>query len=152
MRLLGSSHFNYASQMQLDQVHFFNILRISSTFQKVSHPHSQKKNSITNTEHLLHFDSRLSEFNFRRCIVRSILVWLNILIGEFIPKFDIVMGELVNCDYKSRHIHFLFTHSTFSLVCYWDFIRRDWRYAYRTFNIHSSTAVLHSHETAGGKA
>lgn len=52
-----------------------------------------------------------SDFNFRRCIVRSVLVWLNILIGEFIPKFDIVMGEFhswLNC--HTIYLFFNFSH------------------------------------------
>lgn len=36
--------------------------------------------------------SFFSDFSLKRCIARSVLVWLAILIGEFIPKFDLVMG------------------------------------------------------------
>lgn len=35
----------------------------------------------------------IQDFNYKRCIVRSILVWLAVLLGEFIPKFDLVMGK-----------------------------------------------------------
>ncbi|CAO1431159.1 unnamed protein product [Diamesa serratosioi] len=31
-------------------------------------------------------------FCFKRCLVRSIVVWFAVLIGEFIPKFDLIMG------------------------------------------------------------
>ncbi|CAG9806548.1 unnamed protein product [Chironomus riparius] len=33
-------------------------------------------------------------FNIGRCIVRSILVWLAVFLGELIPKFDLVMGVI----------------------------------------------------------
>lgn len=32
------------------------------------------------------------KFNVKRCIIRSLLVWVSVLIGEFIPKFDLIMG------------------------------------------------------------
>ncbi|CRK90026.1 CLUMA_CG003751, isoform A [Clunio marinus] len=35
-----------------------------------------------------------SHFNFKRCIIRSIFVWLAVLLGELIPKFDLVMGVI----------------------------------------------------------
>ena len=34
------------------------------------------------------------EFNLKRCLVRSILVGLAVTIGEFIPRFDLVMGVI----------------------------------------------------------
>lgn len=39
------------------------------------------------------FVEKISDFNFKRCIVRSVLVWLAVLLGELIPKFDLVMGK-----------------------------------------------------------
>lgn len=32
------------------------------------------------------------KFCIKRCIIRSLLVWISVLIGEFIPKFDLIMG------------------------------------------------------------
>lgn len=34
------------------------------------------------------------EFNLKRCLVRSLLVALAVLIGELVPKFDLVMGVI----------------------------------------------------------
>lgn len=36
----------------------------------------------------------LLEFNLKRCLVRSLLVGLAVLIGELVPKFDLVMGVI----------------------------------------------------------
>lgn len=32
------------------------------------------------------------KFNVKRCFIRSLLVWTSVLIGEFIPRFDLIMG------------------------------------------------------------
>ena len=34
----------------------------------------------------------LPEFNWRRCAVRSGVVFLSVLVGESVPRFDLVMG------------------------------------------------------------
>lgn len=47
------------------------------------------------------FDSP-TDFNFKRCIVRSTLVFLAVLLGEFIPKFDLVMGTFLSSVEVSR--------------------------------------------------
>lgn len=51
-------------------------------------PRSEKKIFLLCFQH-----RNFSDFNYKRCIVRSILVWLAVLLGELIPKFDLVMGE-----------------------------------------------------------
>lgn len=35
-----------------------------------------------------------TEFNLKRCLVRSLLVGLAVLIGELVPRFDLVMGVI----------------------------------------------------------
>lgn len=45
-------------------------------------------------QHVEDFFNISRHFNFKRCVVRSILVWLAVLIGELIPKFDLVMGVI----------------------------------------------------------
>lgn len=41
------------------------------------------------------------DFNYKRCIVRSVLIWLAVLLGELIPKFDLVMGKVLEHSYNS---------------------------------------------------
>lgn len=53
-------------------------------------PHSKTFSFLWFTNILITFLG----FNVRRCIVRSTLIWLAVLLGELIPKFDLVMGVI----------------------------------------------------------
>lgn len=77
-----------------------------------------------------------SDFNCKRCIVRSVVVWMAVLLGELIPKFDLVMGELRLLQFINKSTEW------FSLL------RRYWRNSYWSIDIHSAAAFLHENAAA----
>lgn len=67
------------------------VRRCSSKSRICSEYHEVKLLLICNKIIYLSF---FSEFNLRRCLVRSLLVGLAVLIGELVPRFDLVMGVI----------------------------------------------------------
>lgn len=55
--------------------------------------HDVRKKKYFFPEENLKFIFLTLDFNYKRCIVRTVLIWLAVLLGELIPKFDLVMGK-----------------------------------------------------------
>lgn len=85
-------NFGYTSDLPIDSCQYHGIVSAYRTFFR--HTQRWPYNTITSScaEWCLILYEFISEFNWRRCIIRTVIVMIAVTIGEVIPRFDLLMG------------------------------------------------------------